>query len=458
MSWGTPDPMFDGWQGLDWKERRERRFGRWLSARNVQFSGDAARQDYTDRVQLLIDAIALKKPARVPVTANVQFFLAQHSGLTKQEAMYDHQKSAAALIKYHEDFRPDFQAKAVSPARVFELLGLEFIDWPGKGLPEETPWQYLEAEYMREDEYDALLTDPEGFFRRALLPRFGSAFAPLAALPPFTDFMEAAAMPYNMLGFGSPGVVEGMQRLVEVAGECFAWLKATGAAGADAAGRLGIPPEWSCSGKAPYDVLADTLRGTKGIMIDRFRRPDKILAAAERFVPLMIDFCVRQAAHAESPVVIFWLHKGADSFMSEADYRTFYWPTLKAVIMGLIEQGLVPALFAQGSYAKRLRHHRRRRDPGRQCHLDARPDRHGRRQAGSGGSRLHRGQRAHGVAGAGERGRGGAVRDRLAERVRHRWRLHPAKRSRAGRRQGGQPQSDAGDGAELARVGAERPA
>ena len=58
---------------------------------------------------------------------------------------------------------------------------------------------------MREDEYDALLADPEGFFRRALLPRFGSAFAPLAALPPFTDFMEAAAMPYNMLGFGSPG-------------------------------------------------------------------------------------------------------------------------------------------------------------------------------------------------------------------------------------------------------------
>jgi uroporphyrinogen-III decarboxylase len=112
--------------------------------------------------------------------------------------------------------------------------------------------------------------------------------------------------------------------------------------------------EWSCSAKAPYDVLADTLRGTKGIMIDRFRRPDKILAAAERLVPLMIDMCIRQGAWAESPVVIFWLHKGADSFMSEADFRTFYWPTLKAVMRGLVDQGLVPALFAQGSYSKRL--------------------------------------------------------------------------------------------------------
>ena len=354
MSWGTPDPMFDNWSQLDWRERRERRYQRWLGARGVQFANDLARQDYTGRVQLLIDAIALKKPARVPVTANVQFFLAQHSGLTKQEAMHDHQKSAAALMKYHEDFRPDFQAKPVSPAKIFDLLGLQFIDWPGKGLPAETPWQYLEAEYMRADEYDALIADPEGYFRRSLLPRFGSAFAPLAGLPPFTDFMEAAAMPYNMLGFGSPGLAEGVQRLAEVAGECFAWLNVTGAAAADAAGRLGMPPEWSCSGKAPYDVLADTLRGTKGIMMDRFRQPEKILAAAERFVPLMIDFCVRQAAWAESPVVVFWLHKGADGFMSEADYRTFYWPTLKVVIKGLIDEGLVPALFAQGTYNKRL--------------------------------------------------------------------------------------------------------
>jgi hypothetical protein len=354
MSWGTPDPMFDGWHLLDWQERRQRRFQRWLGARNVQFVDDAARQAYTGRVQLLIDAITLKKPARVPVTANVQFFPAQHGGFTKQEVMHDHQKSAAALMKFHEDFRPDFQAKPVSPAKVFELLGLQFIDWPGKGLPAETPWQYLEAEYMAADEYDALLADPESYFRRKLLPRFGTAFGPLAGMPPFTDFMEAAAMPYNMLGFGNPALVEGAQRLLEVAGECFAWLKVTGAAGADAAARLGIPPEWSCSGKAPYDVLADTLRGTKGIMMDRFRQPEKILAAAERFVPLMIDFCVRQAAFAESPLVIFWLHKGADGFMSESDYRTFYWPTLKAVIKGLIEQGLVPAMFAQGTYNKRL--------------------------------------------------------------------------------------------------------
>jgi hypothetical protein len=354
MSWGAPDPMFEDWQQLGWKERRERRFQRWLSARGVEFADDSAREKYVARVQGMIDAIELRKPERVPVSANVHFYSAKYSGLSKKEAMYDYQKMAQALIKFHEDFQPDFQVKPVAPAKVFDLLDLKFIEWPGQNLPDEMPWQYLEAEYMKPEEYDALLADPEGYFRRSLLPRFGTAFAPLAAMPPFTDFMEAAAMPYNLLGFASPGLIEGMGKLAAAAGECFAWMGTTKAAGADAAGRLGIPPEWSCSGKAPYDVLADTLRGTKGIMIDRFRQPDKILAGAERFVPLMIDFCVRQASYAESPLVVFWLHKGSDSFMSEADFRTFYWPTLKAVIKGLVDQGLVPTLFAQGSYNKRL--------------------------------------------------------------------------------------------------------
>ncbi len=109
-------------------------------------------------------------------------------------------------MKFHEDFLPDFQAKPAAPAKVFEMLDLKFIEWPGQNLPDETPWQYLEAEYMKADEYDALLADPEGYFRRSLLPRFGGAFAPLATMPPFTDFMEAAAMPYNLLGFGSSGL------------------------------------------------------------------------------------------------------------------------------------------------------------------------------------------------------------------------------------------------------------
>jgi uroporphyrinogen-III decarboxylase len=48
------------------------------------------------------------------------------------------------------------------------------------------------------------------------------------------------------------------------------------------------------------------------------------------------------------------LHKGADGFMSDDQFRSFYWPTLRKLIIGLINEGLVPQLFAEGAYNHRL--------------------------------------------------------------------------------------------------------
>jgi uroporphyrinogen-III decarboxylase len=55
-----------------------------------------------------------------------------------------------------------------------------------------------------------------------------------------------------------------------------------------------------------------------------------------------------------TPVIFIPLHKGADGFMSDEQFRKFYWPSLRAVIMGLIEQGLIVFLFAEGGYNTRL--------------------------------------------------------------------------------------------------------
>jgi uroporphyrinogen-III decarboxylase len=40
--------------------------------------------------------------------------------------------------------------------------------------------------------------------------------------------------------------------------------------------------------------------------------------------------------------------------MSDKQFRTFYWPTLRKVIVGLVNEGMVPLLFAEGGYASRL--------------------------------------------------------------------------------------------------------
>jgi uroporphyrinogen-III decarboxylase len=48
------------------------------------------------------------------------------------------------------------------------------------------------------------------------------------------------------------------------------------------------------------------------------------------------------------------LHKGADGFLSDEQFRTFYWPSLRSVILGLVEGGCIPFLAAEGGYNTRL--------------------------------------------------------------------------------------------------------
>jgi len=68
----------------------------------------------------------------------------------------------------------------------------------------------------------------------------------------------------------------------------------------------------------------------------------------------MIALGVEAARSIGRPLVFIPLHKGADGFMSDRQYKTFYWPTLKKMILGFIDEGLVPFLFAEGEYSTRL--------------------------------------------------------------------------------------------------------
>jgi uroporphyrinogen-III decarboxylase len=348
------DDIFEGWDGLGWRQRRARRLGRWLDAADTEFAAQEVRTAYRDRVQLVIDALELRKPARVPVVPQMGLYSARYAGLSVHEAMYDFDKLALAWRRFHEDFVPDFQSDAILPGLPLEIIGGKYVIWPGQGVEKDSPWQYVEAEYMKAEEYDALIADPSGYFMRTLLPRIAAAFEPLAALDPFADIIEAAGLPYNLIPFADPAFLEAARRLSEAGRATLDYVEAMEAMNADIAARLGVPPFVGAMVKAPYDILADTMRGTRGIVKDRYRQPEKILAAAERFVSLQIDSAVRQTADADCPLIFMPLHKGADGFMPDADFREFYWPTLNAVIRGLVTEGLVPVLFAEGGYNERL--------------------------------------------------------------------------------------------------------
>lgn len=332
------------------------RASQWKAAEGTQFASPAVRQDYERRVQMLLDVIALKKPERIPVYANMGIYPLTYAGITAKDGMYDYQKLGQAMKKFNTDFLPDtISASPIyGPGRAFDILDYKLYRWPGHGVPDTAGYQCVEAEYMLADEYDSLIRDPSSFFMRTYLPRVFGAFEPWKFLGPLTDIQELPFTGGALIPYGLPAVKEAFLKLLQAGEVALEWIQACLAIDGESRASLGLPSFFGGFCKAPFDILGDTLRGTKHVLLDKFQRPKKVLEAVERLVPLAIDQAVRAAGPGAAPLIMMPLHKGADGFMSTADFKTFYWPTLKAVILGMIEHGLIPCLFVEGAYNKRL--------------------------------------------------------------------------------------------------------
>lgn len=322
----------------------------------LQFQSPEAEKKYKESVLRFKTAIEMEKlPDRVPVTIFPSMFPWKYAGMTVQEAMYDYEKCAAAFKKFILDFDPDVQwgAYAPGPGKFYEILDYKLYSWPGHGVAPDCCYQCNEGEYMKPEEYDALIEDPTGYFIHVYLPRVFGALNGFQMLPFFPGILEMYAVALNFIPFGLPPVQATFQALFEAGAEALKWVSVIGAVDVELA-TMGYPTLLGGFTKAPFDVLGDTLRGTKGIMLDLYRRPEKVLKAMEALTPLMIKMGINSAQATGNPLIFIPLHKGADGFLSDEQFKKFYWPTLKEVILGLIEGGCVPFPAAEGGYSSRL--------------------------------------------------------------------------------------------------------
>jgi len=345
----------ENWNELTPDQRFAARMQVWKEP-GVEFASAAVKQAYEERVQMFWDAIELRKPSRVPIAPWIGLFPALWDGMTAREAYYDFPRLAVAWRKYHAEFKQDVLAFSINiaPCEIFDVLDYKLYDWPGHGVSDTSGYQYIEKEWMKADEYDLLIADPSNYWQRYYVPRIFGALEPWSMLSPFTDLVEAPLTGPFFIPFGTPPVREMLEKMLEAGRVALEWVQAFGAMDGEATATCGLPAFAGGATKAPYDILGDTLRGTRGLMLDKFRRPQKVLEACERLVPLAIDWGVRGCDVNRHPLVFIPLHKGADGFLSDEDFRTFYWPTLKKVLLGLIEQGVVPLCFAEGGYNERL--------------------------------------------------------------------------------------------------------
>ncbi len=343
------------WAELTPDEKRGERFKQCLALPDIKFSSPEAKKTYQVKRRRLVDVYQMKEPDRVPVQLPFGTMPTRYAGITLQTAMYDYAELRRAWKQFLHEFEMDTYTGpgAVLPGKVYDLIDFKLYKWPGHGIPANASGlQFVEGEYMRADEYDDLIRDPSDFWMRVFLPRVMGTLESFRRLRPYTSMVEMATG--FLSPYARPEVQSALQKLIEVGKEISKWQAVTSECTREAQ-EAGVPPPiGGGSAKAPFDILGDTLRGTQGIMMDMFRQPDKLHKAMDVMANITINTAITEASATRGLIVGFPLHKGADGFMSDKQFETFYWPSLRKVIMALINEGLIVSLFAEGSYMTRL--------------------------------------------------------------------------------------------------------
>ncbi len=322
----------------------------------LQPTTPAARAAFDARWKRVLDCVELRTPDRMPVALYASFWMAKYGGVSCQQLMYDYEGTKELALRAAQEFDADIVAPAMVASNIYgptlEAMDFHQLQWAGHGVGENQPYQYLDREYMLNDEYEEFLGDPTGFYLRKYLPRISGAFAGLAEMPVLPG-MHYFRLVGGLRGFARPGVRAALQNLLQVAEEA----ERMAAHNADFAQRvtaLGYPRDAGGNTVSPYDFVADYFRGARGMMTDLYRKKEQLLQLLERARVWLTRLTIDNAQAAGHPVVMIPIHWAPDAFMSDKQFKEFYWPTLRQMMLDMIAAGLIPMPLWEADCSKRL--------------------------------------------------------------------------------------------------------
>lgn len=292
---------------------------------------DQIKKLFNERLGRYQAAIALEPTDRIPISTTLTAFLAKNSGYTHQQIMYyDPQLLIQAGIDFvKENPELDTLQPLFQWAPSWEVVNRRYYRIPGRDISPNSLHQFVEAEYMKENEYRMLIDDPVGYRINYYFPRVFGEFKERGSIRSYMAFLKA-------------GLVSGV-------------FKAMSREGSERLAReAGMPAAFRGMFVAPFDYLADFYRGLQGITKDMFRQPDNVIEACEALLPDMVNRALFMADPQKQYPIFNPTHKPC--FMSPKQFDTFYWPAYKKGIMMLIEAGYKVRVFLEGDWSPHWHH------------------------------------------------------------------------------------------------------
>ena len=297
-------------------------------------------------------AVALQTPDRVPFIPTINNFLSLEYGVSIQDSMTDPLSMVAPLDRFLDRYEPDL----VNLPPCFSIAAMERSQfsagrWPGlNGLPENTPYQYVDHQYLEDEDYDAFLADPTRFVWQKILPQKHRAYAAFAMLEPFTLCNQAI---FSQAPFGLPPVRAALEAMMDTGAEVLKTLDGLEKLALHTVER-GFIPFGGATGQAPFDEFADYVRGLLQTCMDCITEPERLAEALEIWGARTIPAAIANAKMQHAEYLFIPLHCGVDDFMSLENYEKFYWPGLKKLIEAAVEASITPFVICEGKYHTRL--------------------------------------------------------------------------------------------------------
>lgn len=266
------------------------------------------------RLNRILQTVALEKPDRIPVVLQYSGFAAYVTGTTMAEYLDSPLKATETMIRAYE-LVGDGDAinyGSFSPYGLCRLFGSK-VKVPGIELAENEMWQVLETEIMTLQDYDHILDAgwPEyfqGFMKERIL-----------------DDVPAERLPQA-------------QKRVDVRGK---WAA------------QGVPVLTGGDVTTPIELLSGS-RSLEKFSLDLYKIPDKVEAVMDVMVPHLAGAACRRAGKLGYPAVWVGGWRAAPSMLSPAMWERFVWPYFKRLVNEVVEAGLIALLHLDSNWDREL--------------------------------------------------------------------------------------------------------
>lgn len=280
-----------------------------------------------ERIEIFNNVNEGKIPKRVPI--NVFFSLeviAQRYNLNLLDVQWNPALLEESVDKFCNEFYSDISPYrgAIRWPAYYQLIGSKSFVMSSTGY-----MQHPESSAMLPEDYDEFIKNPFNCIVETLIPRQYTKLNPSEPMRAAMNLCKAA------MAYGDDFMAAGMtaMRMNEKYGYY------SGEPGVDG------------GTTAPYDFIADELRGFKGISMDIRRCPEKVLEALDAIYPMIFETGMPKiiSRHGRSGMM---LHM--PTFMKRKDFEKFYWPSLTRLVNEYASLGVSSYLFCEDDWTRYL--------------------------------------------------------------------------------------------------------